>query len=956
MDSECDWRQVKSPAGSKPRKMFLPRDMSENAGRIVAFHYARRNNPEKRVSHENSWPEMCLRLAEAWKEEAVHSGIFGNSRKLAAIFQDEITWMLFHRMASPNSPQWFNTGTAKKYGFTEPEFSTSLHYAFCAETSENTEFHEEGEVYETRSPRKPMASACFILLLLDNLSDRNGIMDLFLRESKIFQSGGGAGSNFSAVRADGEPLSGGGTSSGLVSFLRVGDTSAGALKSGGNSRRAAKMIVIDADHPEIEDIVDWKPREEAKLEALLAGDALLRKSVTDKGTQLRLSKLAPFTRDWRDESVRTVQGQNANMSVRITDLFLTKAKSGNLDANDIDLEKETPQDWALYRRTDGKIAKKISAKGLWLRICEASWLCADPGIQYEDTIQAWNPCDWRKNQELRIKATNPCAEFVYLDNSACNLASLHLGKYKSEEDLSHAAMLWTLVLETTVRMASYPSVEIAANSRDHRPLGLGIANLGGLLMTQGISYDSKEGRDIAHRQMSIIQASAILASAQIAEVLGPCNAWKENKHTAEKVLKLHAAGISAPSHELDSEAPIFYARDPFLGKLWKTALASAKKHGLRNMQLTAIAPTGTIALQMDCATTGIEPELALVKTKILADGGEMTFVNPAIEDGLQALNYDPETILKISGYLTTHNGIQDCPHLKDEHKSVFLCAFPSRKDEPVLTPEAHILMLGAVQPSISGTASKTVNLPHTATIEDISKTYLHAWKLGLKCISVYRDGSKGTQPLQVMDKPEETQSTDPTVVFSALSLDNQRIKLPWKRPGTTYRVKIGGHKVFMRTGEYPDGSLGEIFLDTHREGATLRGFFDAFGILASQSLQFRMPLEAMVNCLEGMRFEPSGFVVGDPDIKSASSIPDWMARRLGIDYLGMHHLATPQENKKNPALEDDFTTVAEKSSEPKQKFTGYSGELCTNCGSTSVRRTGSCLFCDTCQQSSGGCG
>jgi ribonucleoside-diphosphate reductase alpha chain len=988
--------------------------------------------PEARYGAEKSAKQVFDRIAGCWGYWGWKDGYFSDEASARA-FVDEMTFMLAAQIGAPNSPQWFNTG---------------LHWAYGLEGEGQGHFyvdHSSGELLESTSAyERPQPHACFIQSVSDSLVGDGGVMDLWRREALLFKYGSGTGSNFSSLRGRDEPLSGGGKSSGLLSFLKVGDAAAGAVKSGGTTRRAAKMVVVDIDHPDIEDFIRWKAVEEEKVAALAAGsralsvhlpkilaacagssderfdpaknpalksavrdarnaqipDAAIARAIDFARAGFRRIEVETYDLDWDSDGYRTVAGQNANNSVRVTDAFMEAARSG--------------APWALTRRVDGEPAKTVDARDLWETIARTAWTCADPGLQFHDTANDWHTCP----EGGEIRASNPCSEYMFLDDTACNLASLNLLKFKTAdgfdvEGFEHACRLWTLALEISVAMAQFPSADIARRSHDYRTLGLGFANLGGLLMSSGLAYDSDRARSAAAAIASLMTGAAYRASAEIAADLGPFARYKENRAAMLRVLRNHrraAIGPAAGAFDgLNVEPPSFDALAcPWEAlaeraqAVWNEAYELGGLSGFRNAQATAIAPTGTIGLVMDCDTTGIEPDYALVKFKKLAGGGLLKIINRSVPAALKALGYSEREIADIAHYavgrgtldsapgvsldLLRREGfderriraleerlktafdmtfamtpqaigedfcrnvlgfsekqihgsgyqalrdlgfadeeihaanlwccgamtLEGAPHLKAEHLPVFDCANPcGRIGERSLSVEAHLKMMAAVQPFVSGGISKTVNLPARASVGDCAKTYLSAWELGLKSIALYRDGSKYSQPLvsalfrriededeeefedQVMDAPaaKRAKVVAERIVERIIERSPGRRRLPDRRKGYIQKAIVGGHKVYLHTGEFDDGELGEIFIDMHKEGAAFRSLMNNFAIAVSLGLQYGVPLEEFVDAYVFTRFEPSGPVSGNDQVKHATSILDYIFRELAISYLGRADLS-----------------------------------------------------------------
>ena len=943
--------------------------------------------------------------------------------------------MLATQRVAPNSPQWFNTGLHWAYGIDGPGQGHFYVDPFTGKLTKSKSAYEH-----------PQPHACFIQGVQDDLVNEGGIMDLWVREARLFKYGSGTGSNFSMLRGEGEKLSGGGKSSGLMSFLKIGDRAAGAIKSGGTTRRAAKMVVVDADHPDIEAYIDWKVREEQKVAALVTGSKIVRQHLTAilkacvncegpegdcydplKNPALKreikaakknsvpenyIYRIIQFAKqgykdiefktydtDWDSEAYLTVSGQNSNNSVSLKDDFLRAV--------------EKDENWNLIRRIDGKVHKTLKARDLWEKIGYAAWASADPGLHFNTTMN-----DWHTSPAAGpIRASNPCSEYMFLDDTACNLASINLLPYRNADgtiDISryeHTVRLWTIVLEISVMMAQFPSKEIAKLSYEYRTLGLGYANIGGLLMTSGIPYDSAEGRAICAALTSIMTGVAYATSAEMAGELGAFPDYDRNATNMLRVMRNHrrAAYGDRDGYEKLAVNPVpLNASDLKQAELgehakaaWDRAIELGEEHGYRNAQATVIAPTGTIGLVMDCDTTGIEPDFALVKFKKLAGGGYFKIINRAVPEALRTLGYSESQIAEIEAYAVGHGNLnqapgvnpgslrakgftdekiaavnaalksafdikfvfnqwtlgadwvketfgftdeqlgdfsfeilpalgftrkeieaanihvcgamtlEGAPFLKDEHLAVFDCATPCGKiGKRYLSAESHIRMMAAAQPFISGAISKTINMPNEATVEDCKQAYMLSWKLALKANALYRDGSKLSQPLNaslLAGDDEEDDIIDeiaaaPTAAKAALvtekivervveRLYRDREKLPNRRQGYTQKAIVGGHKVYLRTGEFGDGRLGEIFIDMHKEGAAFRAMMNNFAIAISLGLQYGVPLDEYVEAFTFTKFEPAGMVQGNDAIKNATSILDYVFRELAVSYLGRHDLA-----------------------------------------------------------------
>ncbi len=1017
-----------------------------------------------RYGGETDAREVFDRLAGTWAYWGWKAGYFDSDRDARAYY-DEMRYMLATQMCAPNSPQWFNTGLYWAYGIDGP--SQGHHYVD----------HVTGKLVAAQSSyARPQPHACFIQSVDDDLVNDGGIMDLWVREARLFKYGSGTGTNFSGLRGAGEKLSGGGKSSGLMSWLRIGDRAAGAIKSGGTTRRAAKMVILNADHPDIEAFVDWKVREEQKVAALVAGSKITAKHLNailkacrswdgidstkrlDPAANKQLRKeikaaraslipdamiqrtlqlaaqgassleLPVFDTDWDSEAYGTVAGQNSNNSVRVTDDFLQAV------ADDAD--------WNLTSRVTGEMVKTIKARDLWNKIGEAAWQCADPGLQYDTTINDWHTCP----ESGRINASNPCSEYMFLDNTACNLASLNLMSFRKPDGsfdtagFEHAVRLWTFALEISVVMAQFPSKEIAKLSYEFRTLGLGYANLGGLLMANGLSYDSDEGRALCGAISALMTGASYAASAEIAEEHGPFPGYAKNAEAMLKVIRnhrraaygahdgyegLHIKPVALNAADCPDSALVAAAK-----AAWDKALELGSAHGFRNAQTTVIAPTGTIGLVMDCDTTGIEPDFAMVKFKKLAGGGYFKIINRIVPVALRTLGYSEAEIGDIAAYALGHGTLkgapainpttladrgfdtkaiaaidaalkdafdikfvfnkytlgeafcteklgfdaeqlddpgfnmlealgytkaaieqantyvcgamtlEGAPHLQNGHLAVFDCANPcGRIGKRSLSASSHIRMMAAAQPFISGAISKTINMPNSATIEDCRDAYMTSWTLGLKANALYRDGSKLSQPLasQVLsDSLNEDDDEDDAIAAVTQApaasraeivaeriiervIERERQRLPDRRKGYTQKASVGGHKVYIRTGEYDDGRLGEIFIDMHKEGAAFRSLMNNFAIAISIGLQYGVPLEEYVDAFTFTRFEPAGAVQGNSSIKMATSLLDYVFRELAVSYLGRHDLAHATDSDMLPDAmgggesADKLLQIAEKS-------------------------------------------
>ncbi|MBS1910753.1 MAG: vitamin B12-dependent ribonucleotide reductase [Bacteroidetes bacterium] len=1145
---------LRNPDGSvvfEMRNIEVPSAWSQVATDILAQKYFRKagvpqiDEKGQPVTDENGKPvlgpetsvrQVVHRLAGCWAQWGKDHGYFDGDEDAAA-FYDENAFMLLKQMAAPNSPQWFNTGLAFAYNITGP---AQGHYYVDPVTGK---LHRSADAYT-----HPQPHACFIQSVNDDLVNEGGIFDLVTREARIFKYGSGTGSNFSALRAGGEPLSGGGVSSGLMSFLKVADRAAGAVKSGGTTRRAAKMVILNADHPDIETFIDWKVIEEQKVAALVAGSKVCNlflneimhvaasegPDYTQPGTTLHslvqraLNRGVPmnyiiralalveqgydefdfdtYDTHYEGDAYVTVSGQNSNNTVRVTNDFMHAI--------------ENDGKWDLIRRTDGKVARTMRARYLWDKINMAAWGSADPGLQFHTTINEWHTCP----ADGEINASNPCSEYMFLDDTACNLASINLAHfYDAEtrtfdtESFKHACHIWTVVLEISVLMAQFPSQLIAQKSYDFRTLGLGYANLGTVLMMAGIPYDSDEGRTWAAAITAIMTGEAYATSAELAAELDPFPAYDRNAASMLRVIANHRrAAYNAPAgeyegltippvgieHEICPENISAAARE-----CWDRALELGTKYGYRNAQVTVLAPTGTIGLVMDCDTTGIEPDFAIVKFKKLAGGGYFKIVNQSVPKALHALGYSDAEIIEIERYIKGHGTLVGCPvinsaglkergftqekidaietqldgvfdikfafnkwtlgeeflrglgiteeqmndpmfdlltafgftaqqieeanryvcgtmtiegapGLKEEHLPVFDCANKCGKyGQRYIDYMGHVRMMAAAQPFISGAISKTINMPGHATVGEVARVYTESWKLMLKAIALYRDGSKLSQPLNstsgtdlveevrisdlVGDEDDWNENIGPAQVHERIVEKvyhrTERRRLPKRRHGFVREATVGGHKVFLRTGEYEDGTLGEIFIDMYKEGASFKGLMNCFAVLASKALQYGMPLEKMVDTFTFTRFEPAGPVFGHEAIKNATSIIDYVFRAIGYEYLGredfIHVKAVDESNatesrngagearsggeshvngngklklspgqelytKQSRAVDTTVAPPVRPLGENQKKVMtakaqGYTGEQCGNCGSMRVKQNGACHVCEDCGTTSG---
>ncbi|MCH2521514.1 MAG: adenosylcobalamin-dependent ribonucleoside-diphosphate reductase [Dehalococcoidia bacterium] len=1141
--------------------ILIPESFSQVATDVMAQKYFRRAGvPEESVPvPEEGVPEWAQRRVPAegtnfrgevdareafdrlgltWAYWGLKNGYFDDEENALA-FADEVRHMMARQMVAPNSPQWFNTGLNWAYGIQGPPQGHWFVDPESAEMKPSTSAYE-----------RPQPHACFIQSVADDLVNQGGIMDLWTREARVFKYGSGTGSNFSSIRGDSEELSGGGQSSGLMSFLKIGDRAAGAIKSGGTTRRAAKMVILDADHPDIEEFVDWKVNEEQKVAALVTGAKITRRHLTSifdlasdqsiGGTDVEKNKslrkairlaradnvveavivrvldlveqglgqldFAEFDLDWQGEAYQSVSGQNSNNSIRVTAEFLDAVRRDD--------------SWDLTRRTDGNVSRTIRAKDLWSKVALAAWQSADPGVQYDSTINEWHTSP----AGGRINGSNPCSEYMFLDDTACNLASLNLASFYDTttkefdiEGYEHGIRLWTIVLEISVLMAQFPSEAIARRSYDYRTLGLGYANLGALLMQKGVPYDSPEALAMSGTLTAIMTGCSYATSAEMASEIGPFPRYEENAENMMRVMRNHRrAAIAAPPDDYEqlSVLPMPINEIDADGKLlssarkwWDTAVELGEAHGFRNAQTTLIAPTGTIGLLMDCDTTGVEPDFALVKFKKLAGGGFFRIINESVPLALRELGYSEEQIQEITQYtigahtlegapginigsLTTigfesddiqavedalvwapHisvafntlvardgfiskiglneddssvfgfdllsavgysfeqiteandyvNGrmtVEGAPYLEDGHLAVFDCAnkcgdYGTRYIDPM----AHVRMLAAAQPFLSGAISKTINMPAEATVTEVTEVYDEAASLGVKALALYRDGSKLSQPLSSdksallfgADEFEDTEEFTQAIVESAERLvglgRGQREELPARRPGGyTQKATVGGHTIYLRTGDYPevgrDGRprLGEIFIDTAKDGAAFRSLMNCFATAVSVGLQHGVPLETFVDKFTFRAFEPAGIVQGHDRIKNARSIIDYIFRDLGVTYLGMDNLAhvpaieaeidetntevysseqseapdnisvlefpaalpVIDEPKSEVPVPTAASNLISETGEPtlmaqqiEAKRYGFEGDACPMCGEFKMVRSGTCLKCVICGETTG---
>jgi adenosylcobalamin-dependent ribonucleoside-diphosphate reductase len=874
----------------------VPVGWSQLAADILAQQYLRKTGvplPKGKSGGETSVKQVVNRMVSCWRFYGETNGYFATEADASA-FQDELTHMLLAQMAAPNSPQWFNTGLFHSYGIKGKEQGH-----FYVNPTDG-KLHKSRGAYE-----RPQPHACYILSVEDELLGEGGIMDLLEREARIFKYGSGVGTNFSALRGKGEVLEGGGYSSGVMSFLKVSDRAAATMKSGGNTRRAAKMVSLDLDHPEILEFIRWKAEEEKKAAILIA---------------------AGYPNGYDDEAYNTVSGQNSNNSVRVPDAFIRALLKGG--------------DWSLTARNDGRVITRIPAKKIWDEIVEAAWRSADPGLQFDTRINEWNTCA----ADGQIRASNPCSEYMFLDNTACNLASLNLRKFwddqKNELDVEafkHAVRLWTIVLEISVLMAQLPTAEIAERTFEYRTLGLGYANLGSMLMCAGLPYDSDEARNIAASITALMTGTAYETSAEMAAIMGPFAAFQRNRDHMLRVIRNHRHAVYNTTDSCEGLVVAPQGINPAgcpeylltaACQVWDSALKKGEQHGFRNAQVTALAPTGTIGLLMNCDTAGIEPDFSLVKYKKFAGGGFVKMVNQSVGHALDRLGYSETEIKAIVEHMLAKGNIEFAPHIKPEHIPVFDCANRcGTEGKRFLSASSHLKMMSAAQPFLSGAISKTINLPHETTATQIKDAYFMAWQLGLKGCSIYRDGCKASQPLNVaapkaivVEKPVmDPMAITPQILLEAarrlmaeskdtslkreLSRIVERKRLPEKRRGFTQKSKIAGHTVFVRTGEYDDGTVGEVFIDMHKEGVSFRSLLNCFAISVSLGLQYGVPLEEFVEKFTFTRFEPAG-AVEHPNIRMSTSVLDYVFRLLAMEYLGRTDLVHLHDSNAKSGEED----------------------------------------------------
>lgn len=980
---------IKEPDGTIVFEMHdieVPKSWSQLSTDIIAQKYFRKKGVPK-TGHEVSAKQVMHRVAHTIRTFGEEKGYFASAEDAEA-FEQELKFLTITQRGAFNSPVWFNCGLHHEYSIVGDAGNYAWDFA-------------QGKIVEIENAyARPQCSACFIQRAEDSLM---GIFQLAQNEAKLFKYGSGTGSNFSNIRSKYATLSGGGVSSGLMSFLKVLDAGAGAIKSGGTTRRAAKMVVLDVDHPEILDFVNWKVESEKKAKALI-----------DAG----------YSADWRGEAYQTVSGQNSNNSVRVDDTFMKAVE-------------EDGKHYTRYR-LDGEVQAEYQARDVFDAISEAAWSCADPGLQFDSTINDWHTCP---NTE-RINGSNPCSEYMFLDNSACNLASLNLVKFLNDDGsfdvkaYRHASRIFFIAQEILVDLSAYPTEEIAQNSHDYRPLGLGYANLGTLLMMMGHPYDSEAGRSVAAALTAILHCHAYRASAEMANIMGPFAGYEKNKEPMLRVMRKHQKA----AHEIDETL--------CTAELYQAACEDADEmvelgelYGYRNAQATVLAPTGTIGLLMDCDTTGVEPEFSIVKWKKLAGGGYFKIVNRSMPIVLNKLGYSEEDVLDIINYVLGHGNIENAPHinpkelkamgftaeeikeasehvensktldewtphispralrekglstheieqvklyiegaqtvegaphLKEEHLAIFDCANKCGNGERYIAPLGHVKMMAAVQPFLSGAISKTVNIPNEATVSDIHDIYMQSWKLGLKAIALYRDGSKHSQALNTKSDSEDSGET--SALPEGAILRGSKKDLPTKRNGITIESSIAGQKIHFRTGEYEDGALGEVFIDSFKEGASYRSLLNCFAVAVSIGLQYGVPLEKYVNAFTFTRFEPSGMTT-HPNVKTCTSIVDFIFRVLGMEYLGRTdfvHVKPEQtelakhkaQGQIKAAIMREANASASNKAEPEigtaetsstdEQYANMMGDAppCNSCGHITVRN-GACFKCMNCGTSNG---
>lgn len=927
----------------------FPEHYSQSACDIIASKYFRKKGVPNDRGYEYSLKQVVHRMVSFWVEAALDEGLFDESKK--DIVYDELAFMMLNQMWAPNSPQWFNTGLKMAYGIDGPPQG---HYYYDEKLND--------VVLSKDAYTRTQGSACFIVSVEDSLLGEKSLTDQLVTETRLFKYGSGVGSNWSSIRAKGEPLSGGGKSSGLLSFLKVFDRNAGAIKSGGTTRRAAKMNVLDMDHPEIEGFITWKAKEEDKVVAL--------------------GKMG-YSTHFDGEAYETVSGQNANNSVRIPDAFM----------NLLDDENAT---WTLKGRIDSSINSEVSVSKLWNDIAYSAWRCGDPGVQFDDTINAWHTCPAGEDGKInakhnRINASNPCSEYMFLDDTACNLASINIVKYYDAEkdifDLEgylHSIKMIQIVLEATIHWGQFPTKDIARKSYHFRTTGLGLTNLGALFMLMAKPYDSTESRNIAASLMSILTGYSYYISSLFAKEVGPFTYFDINKEAMLRVIGNHYKAANYDESEKDFDGLNY---KPFvidhkllinegyknvsdcLKEIWKKALKSGKANGFRNAQVSVLAPTGTIAFAMDCATTSSEPFFSHVVYKKLVGGGSMEIINPIIPITLKKLGYAKDQIDDIVNYVLrkeNRNGfdiivdgkIEGAPHLKEEHYPIFDTANRCGTGKRFIAPEGHVKMMGALTPHISGAISKTVNLPNDATIEDIKAIYQLSWKLGVKAIALYRDGCKASQPLNTtIDHEKETKIEDLTYQELLEYAKNKqieykpiRIKPTGIRNAHVHEAEIGGLKLYITTSFYEDGRLGELYVAAGRQGSLVKGLLDSLSTTISEMLQYGVPAKDIAKMYRGQKYEPSGFVGRHPYIKSADSISDLISKIIEIE-LGDYSHCQIKPDETHSILNNHTTPTTPQPINTNSEI--IYGEVCSNCKSTKLVKNGTCKVCMDCGTTTG---
>jgi len=955
------------------KDLEFPEHYSQNACDIIASRYFRMAGVNNEVGYERSMKEVTHRMVGFWTAAALAEGLI--STEQAPIFYDELAYMLLDQRWAPNSPQWFNTGHKFAYDLTkEPE---DFYYY---------DIEQDKVVKSKDAYTRTFGSACFIISINDALLGHKSISDQLVTETRLFKYGAGTGSNFSSLRATGEKLSGGGTSSGLMSFLRVFDRNAGAIKSGGTTRRAAKIVCLDADHPEIIDFIEWKAKEEDKVVAL--------------------GKMG-YDTDFNGEAYDTVSGQNSNNSIQFTDELMRKM-----------LGKDPDTSWELKGRVDSSVNRTIDAKEIWEKWNYAAWRCGDPAPQFYDTINAWHTCPAGEDGVAyapynMIRSSNPCSEYFFLDDTACNLASINVVKFydplTGEFDIEgylHAITLIQMVLETTIFWGQFPTEVIARRSHLFRSTGLGIANTGALHMMMAHPYDSDEARAVASALVGIMTGQSYAVSAMMAEKVGAFPKYEINKEYMLEVIRNHArvAGVLDSPYERLKYTPqkvnhnllteLGYAKlSDTLKEVWNNAVSLGEKYGFRNAQVTVIAPTGTIAFAMDCATTSIEPFFAHAIIKKLAGGGYIEIANPAIEIALRKLGYSESQIVDILNYILKKetvdiNGtlvemiadgkIEGAPHLKEEHLPIFDTANKCGTGERFISPMGHIKMMAALTPLISGAISKTVNMPNSATIDDFKEIHKTAWELGVKAVALYRDGCKASQPLNSAINTKKNNLEDKTykeLLDIATECLNNRIKPTRKRPvgispARIHRATLDGLKLIITVSFYDDGKLAEIYVEADKEGTTVKGLLDSLSKNISKMIQYNIPYEEIIRSLKGQKYEPHGFVSGHRYIKYASSISDLISKVLEIElgdfsscqvkpedgeFFTQEQIVKGVHLQYSSESESDNFGFEEKITKPSPSVTGdrVYGKSCPNCGSSDMRKNGTCYVCASCGETTG---